>query len=66
MKTKQQTTTSLGEFLSKERSRAGLSMSRLSKLSGVGQATISETENGVHTPRLSTLVRMLQAIETSQ
>lgn len=52
----------VGQFLKRERERLGLSISQLSARSGVGKSTISETENGVHTPTLNTVAKLVTAL----
>lgn len=52
----------IGEFVKQNRTRLGVSMGKLSKTTGVGQATISETESGVSVPRVSTLAKLLTGL----
>ena len=52
----------VGANLRHHRKRAGLTLEDLSRLSGVGLATLSHTENGNRDPKLSTLVRLSHAL----
>lgn len=54
--------TTVADFVKQNRERLNVSMSKLSKVSGVGQATISETENGISVPRLNTLTKLLSGL----
>lgn len=50
------------ECIADLRVKRGLSQSALSRFSGVPQKTISRMENGLTTPSLDTLVRLLDAM----
>lgn len=56
-------TITIGEFVRREREKVGMSIKDVSTSSGLSTSTISETENNIHTPRVSTLMRMLNSIE---
>lgn len=55
-------TLQLGQALRALRQTRGLSLEELSRLSGVGIATLSHLENGNRDPRLSTISRILAAL----
>lgn len=57
-------TARIGTALRAERLRQGLKLDELSRLSGVGIATLSNLENGNRDIRLSTLERLLNALRT--
>jgi transcriptional regulator with XRE-family HTH domain len=50
-------------LLRKERTRRGLSIYRLSKMSGVSQQMINYVERGLRNPTLDTILRMAMAID---
>lgn len=54
--------TTVGEFLKAEREKRSLSIGELSRLSGVAKSTISETENNIHLPKLTTLAKLVEAL----
>ena len=57
-------TLQLGQALKKLRQSRGLNLEDLSRLSGVGIATLSHLENGNRDPKLSTISRILQALRS--
>lgn len=52
-------------FLKHRREQLGYSMCELERLSGVTEATISRVEQDLHCPRLSTVDKLLTALEVS-
>jgi transcriptional regulator with XRE-family HTH domain len=57
-------TLQLGQALRSLRQSKGLNLEDLSRLSGVGIATLSNLENGNRDPKLSTITRILKALRS--
>lgn len=57
-------TQQLGHALRRLRQSKGLNLEDLSRLSGVGIATLSNLENGNRDPKLSTIFRILNALRS--
>lgn len=57
-------TLQLGQALRTLRQSKGLNLEDLSRLSGVGIATLSHLENGNRDPKLSTISRILKALRS--
>jgi transcriptional regulator with XRE-family HTH domain len=57
-----QSSPTISEMVRNLRMAKNMTMGELARSSGVGQATISETESNTHTPRVSTLIKILQAL----
>ncbi|MFB3817349.1 MAG: helix-turn-helix domain-containing protein [Candidatus Methylomirabilales bacterium] len=56
----------LGELLSAQRRRRGLSISELARLAGITPGRAQEFEIGRYAPRRQTLARLLQALDVPQ
>jgi transcriptional regulator with XRE-family HTH domain len=54
---------SVGSFIRNERIKKGLSTRKLATLTGLGNGTISEIENNIHTPRPETLLKLKKVLE---
>jgi transcriptional regulator with XRE-family HTH domain len=50
-------------LLREERERQGMSMTTLSRISGISQQMVSYVERGMRTPTLETLLRITDALE---
>lgn len=56
---------SFGNFISALRERRGLSQYQLGALVGVSDKAVSKWENGVSTPRLGTIKKLLNVLDIS-
>jgi DNA-binding XRE family transcriptional regulator len=53
---------SLGDVIKERREELGLTLSQVSKMSGVGKTTIHDLENGKSNSKFSTLAKVVQAL----
>lgn len=55
--------TQIAELIFETRIGAGLTQTQLARFSGTSQSVISSVENGIHLPRLVTLMRIAEALK---